>query len=121
MKCKYCGTEFKFRANKLFCSSLCYKKFHKPKHRCSVCGKTFQGMQGGKKYCSKECYDAKRRDDYAAKKQKLKKENLKEQSKKVKQSVIYLKDFNSNIEVCLNCTKDVCYGECEKINPYIRG
>lgn len=115
-KCKKCGKIFSYKPHKLFCSNSCHREFYKKIKlcKCIVCGKAFEGKQLRSKFCSKECKDAKRRHNYANNK-KI------EEAKKVTQKTIYDKQYNSNIEKCLNCKNDVCIGECEKINTLIKG
>lgn len=121
MKCKYCGREFKFAPNKKFCCKSCadsfrYRKSRKKSHKCIVCGKEFD-FKNAQKYCSKECAkeakNAKWRNDYA--KAKAQKELRKASYH------LYDKQFNPNIDRCLNCIKDDCDGECEYINTLIQG
>lgn len=120
MKCKYCGNHFKFKPKKMFCSPSCRLKFQKAKNirHCIVCGKEFQNKQGGKKYCSKECKNAKwnekRRLDYAMAKKK-------QQAHMAIGENAYDKQYNPNIEICLNCKNEDCEGTCEKINTLIKG
>ncbi len=124
MKCKSCGKEFKFKPNKKFCSKSCCDDFHlrkiKKYHKCVICGKKLDFKHAGK-YCSKDCKAVKKRNDYIKNKQKLENKKLREEARKLKQAYTYLKEFNPNIEICLNCKNDVCEGECEKINTFIRG
>ena len=125
MKCKYCGAEFKFKPRKLFCNATCkdnfnYRKGRKKVKKCVACGKDLD-FKYAQKYCSKECHNEKRRNDHAKKILKLEKENLRKIARNLKQANYYLKDFNPNIEICLNCKNDTCEGECELINSYIRG
>ena len=124
MKCKFCGADFKFNPNQKFCSKECCDKFHAKRNKkyryCIVCGKALN-FKNAIKYCSKECEAVKKQNDRIQKKLKLENKRLREEAKNMKQVFLYSKDFNSNIEICLNCTKDVCKGECELINSYIRG
>ena len=114
MTCLYCGRKIAYKPNRKFCNHSCWYRFYKRiKCKCIVCGKAFEPNRT-KKYCSKECRDAKRRHNYANNK-KI------EEAKKVTQKTIYDKQYNSNIEKCLNCKNDVCIGECEKINTLIKG
>lgn len=124
MKCKYCGAEFKFKPNQKFCSKSCCNEFHTKKnkkyHYCIICGKALNFKNAGK-YCSEECHKAKRRNDHAKEKLKLERNKLREEARKLKQAFTYLKEFNPNIETCLNCQKETCEGECENINTFIKG
>ena len=116
MNCKYCGREFAYKGKKLFCNSSCWKKFQRSKNirHCIICGKPFERKQGGKRFCSEECKDAKRRLDYAIAKKK-------EAAHKAIGKNVYDKQFNSNIDICLRCKNEDCKGTCEKINEFIKG
>lgn len=125
MICKYCGAEFKFKPRKLFCNATCkdrfaYRKGRKKVNKCIVCGKDLD-FKNAQKYCSKECHNEKRRNDHAEKKAKLEIEKLKEVGRKTTQANAYLREFNPNIDICLNCDSEYCNCECEKINPYVKG
>lgn len=95
---------------------MSWRKFKKSKNirHCIICGKEFQNKQGGKRFCSEECKKAKRRSDYAIAKKK-------EQAHMAIGENAYDKQYNPNIEICLNCKNEDCKGTCEKINTLIKG
>ena len=80
--------------------------------KCIVCKQKFEKKNAGK-YCSKECLNAKLRE-----KRQMKK--MREEAKKANHH-LYDKQFNPNIEKCLNCKSETCEGECERINKLIPG
>lgn len=82
--------------------------------RCRICGKVIKSRQGAYKYCSRECRKAKRRTDYAIAKKK-------QQAHMAIGENAYDKQYNPNIEICLNCKNEDCEGTCEKINTLIKG
>lgn len=121
MKCKYCGNEFKYKPNKQFCRKSCRQNFYKrTKLKCLVCGNPIE-IKHATKYCSTECARVGKLTRQKNERDQRKTQEKYKEELKIASYNLYDKQYNSNIERCLNCKKDDCDGECEYINTLIQG